>query len=316
MRYGITCPGQGFIKSNLLLPYINHRPIFQNSLDIIDDALNQKFSQKLFNNNDQWLLSTKNAQPAIVATTYIINQILQKLYGINLITPNAVIMGHSLGEYTGLLLNGKLSLSTTIKLVSLRGQLMEQLDLSSKEYTMKVIMFKPSNYDHIVQICSQHKVLANINSHQQVVLSGKQSTITETIKLINSQNRIILKVIDLPVEVPFHNEVMAPVESELKSFLEQEEDIGGGGGITTMISNLTGKVSDDQDLIENTIAVNSKPVRWVDSINTLTEMGVTEVINFGPGQVLHNLNGKFPLTNYSLDTLEDTKLIGHIRGFV
>lgn len=313
MRYAITCPGQGFVRGQLLRPHIKYKPLFQRSLEIIDDCLQESFSEKLFHENESWLLNTSNAQPAIMATTYIINEILVKQFNLNLINSNAVLLGHSLGEYTALLLNQKLSLPTAIKLARLRGQLMERLQSSTNtKFTMKAIMFRGDNFERIQQICNHNEVLANINSPQQLVLSGPKTTVDETINQINASKRLILKVVDLPVTIPFHHKSLSPIQSELQAFLESESTGNNNNtynpGITEMVSNLTGELAQDDKLLPNTICLNSCPVQWVKSLQTLSRMGITEVINLGPGQILHNINSKFDFTNYSLDSLNTSEI--------
>lgn len=306
MKLAVTCPGQGLARTNLLAPYTKYRPVFHHTLAELDETLNQKFSHNLFNHEPQWLAKTSNAQPAILSTTYIINEIIRNQFDIELVSPSTVLLGHSLGEYTALLLNQQLTLPTALKLVQMRAQLMEQLDLQSLGYRMKAIMFRPANYSQVLKVCVDNKVLANANSYQQLVLSGKESEINHTIDQINATKKLVMKTVDLPVQIPFHHETLAPIQLELESFLATQPI---KPGITSVVSNLNGKETrTSADIIHNTIHLNSKPVQWIESMETLTNMGVTDIVNLGPGQVLHNINTKFPFTNHSLDTLDPDQI--------
>lgn len=300
--YAITCPGQGIIKDGLLVPYAKFQHHFQESLEIIDESLNEKFSEKLLNNQDgfgkQWLIHTSNAQPAILATTYIICEIVRKEYGIDLPRNEKVqfLLGHSLGEYTALLLSGVLDLTGAIKLVRERGRLMEEL-VSSDDYSMVALMFKPSYFSEIMLKSKEMEVLANVNSYQQIVLSGKLSKIDETIKAINNESKKILKTVKLPVKIPFHNSILHEIEPKLLQLATPIQK-----PTKPIISNLQGEVSADPLL--STIRANSQAVQWTKSMEYLVRNNITDIINLGPGDVLKGLNSKFKVRNHSVESVE------------
>lgn len=300
--YAITCPGQGIIKDGLLVPYAKFQHHFQDSLEIIDESLNEKFSDKLLNNQvgfgKEWLIHTSNAQPAILATTYIICEIIRKEYGIDLPQNDKVkfLLGHSLGEYTALLLAGVLDLTGAIRLVRERGRLMEEL-VTNNDYSMVALMFKPSFFSDILLMSQEAEVLANVNSYQQIVLSGKSSKIDKTIAEINSESKKILKTVKLPVKIPFHNTILHEVEPKLSQLVTPLQK-----PTKPIVANLHGEVSPDP--FTSTIRANSKPVQWTKSMEYLVANNVTDVINLGPGDVLQGLNSKFKVRNYSVDSVE------------
>lgn len=297
IKYAVTCPGQGFVREGLLGPLKQFEHIYKDDLTVIDDSLQEKFSDQLYTHSSDWLMKTSNAQPAIVATTYIINKILREHYGLDVVKHSRVILGHSLGEYSGLLLSDRLDLSTTMKLVRLRGKLMESLDTS--EYSMKVLTFKSEKFLEILHACNKNSIVANINHDQQITISGKTNALNTTIKEINNNKhkRVISRITSLPVSIPFHNSLIQSIEPDL---LQYSESIRPSS--LPMITNLTGEEkTNDQEIFNNIIAVNSKPVQWVKSMNHLSNLGITHVINMGPGTILHNINKKYPFKNFSLD---------------
>lgn len=302
MKYAVTCPGQGFIRSNLLAPYLKYRPLYQLALDEIDQALNTSFSEDMISNDETWLHSTSNAQPAILSMTVIIHRILAH-HGIDLVANSLAIIGHSLGEYTALVLNNKLDLTTAVKLVRLRGQLMESLPLLG--YKMYALMFKPQHFQHIYDVCQQHDVLANINGVQQIVISGHHAKLDLIITTLNKEKKIILRTTQLPVQIPFHNPILSPIEGQLTEFLSKSQQ---GEAITTMISNLTGDVVVNNDMVPTVISANSQPVQYVKSMDTLKNLGITTLFNLGPGTILHNLNRKYDFTNHLIDTVDEQVL--------
>lgn len=294
----VTCPGQGIIESGLLAPFKSLQSYFQESLDEVDEALNEEFSKNLFNtSNDfanKWLIRTSNAQPAILLTTYIINQLLHRCYGVNLAQDERVkyFMGHSLGEYTTLLLTKVLDLSVAVRLVRERGLLMEKVS-KNDEYSMVLILFKPENFAKILSICREEGVLANVNSYLQLSLSGKSVRLQQVIDHINTSTRLILKSITLPVVIPFHNAVLDSVEPALRKYGRYAKK-----PLKPIVSNLNGEATTDP--FENTLLANSRPVQWVDSMNYVLRKGTTDIVNLGPGLVLQGLNKKFRVNNHAV----------------
>lgn len=302
-KYAITCPGQGLIYTGILRPYEQYRKHFQPILDEADEVLQEKFSEKLFDPSPEfakkWLINTSNAQPAILTTTFVINKILKQEFNVHLVENATYLLGHSLGEYTAQLLAGVIDYKTALNLVRKRGQLMENL-FKSDEYGMVALMFKPTNFETILGKTSDY--LANINSHQQVVLSGKLAGIQELVASINSEKKLILRSIQLPVKIPFHSTVLQPIEEELSNILTP---VNLKSPITPIIGNLNGKPIND--FMQSTIAANSKPVQWVNSMEYLMENGITNIINLGPGDVLQGINSKYKMQNTLIDSIESMK---------
>lgn len=296
MFFAITCPGQGVLKRALLKPYLKF-PI-KNVLNEVNEALGYDFTQQLVDNDEVWLKNTVNAQPAIFTITYLINHICTQHLGLRLDKASA-ILGHSLGEYSALCLNGTLSLPTTIRLVSLRGKLMGKLQ--NDDYGMKILMLRPNNFDQVQEYCLENGVLANINNSQQITISGFNEKLDLVIHYLKS-NKLIMRSTNLPVQIPFHSSQLSQIEPELLKFLDSEPI---NPSTFPLIANLTGEIS---HTITDTISVNSKPVNWVKSVNQLQNLGVSHIINLGPSNVLHNLNTKFPYENHLLDELTTSEI--------
>lgn len=315
-KFAVTCPGQGALYKGLLAPYEKYRPVFQECLTEIDEALQENFSEKLLNKDanytKEFLTKTSRAQPAIVATTYIINQILKKLHGVDLFQDDGVsyVLGHSLGEYSGLLLSGGIDLYTAMQLVRRRGILMEQLAQGEK-YGMTALIFRPQHFLRVCAVAQLRKVLSNINSEQQVAISGRLSEIQEAIKEINGSSKIIMKQVSLPTTIPFHNRVLEKIEPELINYLDREKD-----PTVPQVMNLTA-TSQTGRRLRLIIDANSQPVRWHESLKLLSEKGVTDVVNLGPGDLLRAFMTRFPFRTHSVDSLgsmEELRTYWYTKG--
>ncbi|CAK7902591.1 hypothetical protein CAAN1_18S01926 [[Candida] anglica] len=316
--YAITCPGQGIIKSGLLAPFSQYRCHFDDILQSTDEALKENFSKHLFNEDEefakQWLSRTSNAQPAILITTYILHTILKKEFNVDLMrNPNVkYVMGHSLGEYTALCLSDAIDLETSVKLVRRRGTLMEDLIKEKPNpYEMMAVLFKPSSFSQLLKLLAEENILANINSYQQLVISGHRSKLVEVVERINSleKKKIILKTVKLPVTIPFHSDVLGEIEPELMEFAPKSNK----PLFKPIISNLTGEpVYDSSSAFTNTILANSRPVQWVASMEKCISTDITNFINVGPGTVLQDINSKFKVQNNSMDSLKSMEEISKL----
>lgn len=329
LKYAITCPGQGFIRPNIISPYLKFLSTLKPILQEIDDALQDDFSRQLSSNSEAFLMKTSNAQPAILTVSYCIHEIMKRDFGLDLSLNATALLGHSLGEYTALLLGGYIDLSTAIRTVRLRGKLMENLQLSG--YTMVAIMFKSDNYEYLYNESLSSGILANANAENQIVLSGPQRDIDAFIARVNSSKKKILRSTVLPVEIPFHNTVLQSIESHLQDQLQLNQALK----YVPVISNVSGRITADsgdcgkrcaqntagntdtgahmaQETIRSTVRGTSRPVQYVASMETAKTMGIQSLINLGPGVVLHNINKRYNFKNYSLDTLQDMEQISNI----
>lgn len=302
--FAVTCPGQGIVAKGCLNALKSHQHRFQQILDCVDETLGESFSSHLLeppsSRPDTWSQLTSNAQPAIVASTYVIYNLYKELYGIDLAHDSRVsyLMGHSLGEYTALLLGEVITLPQAIAVVRKRGVLMEEL-VKDKDYAMAVLVFKPSEFDAVVKMAHEYDVLACINNSTQILISGEPSQLQRAVDAMNSPKKTILKQAKLPVTIPFHNTVLRPMDDQLAALVTEQRTSS-----KLLISNLTGTECADLPF-SNTVKSNSRPVQWKKSMELLVEKGVRKVVNLGPGNAVDAINGRFNVDNFPLKGLED-----------
>lgn len=313
--FAVTCPGQGIVLPGFLMPFQAHARSLAPVLDQIDDALGEKFTANLFNPSadfaQRWLASTANAQPAILLATYVIHHLFRELHGVDLVGRARFVLGHSLGEYLALCLAGVLDVGPAVRLVRKRGQLMEALRLHN--CGMVALMIRPLAHDLVVDYFGTAGVVANINSPSQIVLSGQLPHLNKLVDDFKASHpKSILKTVPLPVSIPFHSPMIASIEPELAAQVSASQPTLGLPK-TAVVANLSASAapaaSDPRRLVANTIAVNSCPVRWADSIAYCIDHGITDVVNLGPGLVLHALNGKFKVNSHALNSLDSFDLV-------
>lgn len=308
--FALALPGQGIVRPGLLKSYASLRhSVLKDEIKILDKTLGNSFTENLFGDqNPNWLSRTSNAQPAILTASYFLYIILKRQYNVDLVPKHIKFMlGHSLGEYTALLINGNIGYEFALNLVSKRGKLMEDLvntENHGGNFGMRAILCRPNSFDSLLELFSDAGILANINNRNQIVVSGEVNKIDKVIEEINNkEKRLILKNVKLPVSIPFHNKILSVIQPKLSELCTGHYSKGK----VPIISNMTGLPTMDTDtLISNTIEVNSKPVQWVKSMEFLIKTGeVTDIINFGPGDVLQGINSKFSIKNHKINSIED-----------
>ncbi|GBL49070.1 hypothetical_protein [Candidozyma auris] len=303
----VACPGQGIIPRGCLAAFKPHHDLIAPSLELVDEVLNEKFSKNLFGDTsadaDEWSLRTSNAQPAILASTVITNQMFEKLHGIDMVKEPKVhyVLGHSLGEYTALVLAGVLDFGDALRIVRKRGLLMEEL-IGIGDYSMMVLVFRPGNFDAVSAVAAEYNVLACVNNSSQISISGTSLQVEKALAAM--PEGAVLKSVKLPVKIPFHNELLESIESQLAEMAPKDLK----QPIKPIVSNLAGSVSTGNCYL-NTVKDNSKPVLWKQSLDFLKNNGIKHIVNLGPGSALGDMNKRSGLENHPLVGIEDMKVL-------
>ncbi|RCK62598.1 Malonyl CoA-acyl carrier protein transacylase [Candida viswanathii] len=315
IKYAITCPGQGFYRNGLLEPVKHHRHLYQRYLEELDDTLQQDFSSRLFASEREqdareWLGKTSNAQPAMLASAYILLKLVEtQTHGVGFVLGASYLLGHSLGEYTALVLSGVVDFATGLKVVRKRGELMEELCQGGRggvEYGMVALLIKPKFVDDVVLLAREWNVLGNINSTFQIVVSGEVEKLHKFIDKLKEVNRLaVMKAVTLPVSIPFHSDILQPIVPELALLLEGQLK----PQLIPIISNLNGEVSGDAETtVKNLLEANYQPVQWFKSMTFLEKSPVETVFNLGPGEAIHGINRKYKINSVSLDDIDNVQL--------
>ena len=227
---------------------------------------------------------TENTQPALLTASVALWRLFCERGG----EAPAVMAGHSLGEYSALVCAGALKFTDAVKLVNLRGKYMQDA-VGAGEGAMAAILGLDDAV--VVEVChkaAEGEVVSavNFNSPGQVVVAGQVTAVQRAVKLAKEAGA--RKAIELPVSVPSHCALMKPAAERLKDTLA---DITLVKPAIPVVQNVTADVCNDPaQLKENLIAQLYSPVRWVETIAAMQEMGVGQFAECGPGKVLAGLN--------------------------
>ena len=272
----LVFPGQGSQAVGMGRDLYDNNPDARAVFDEVDDALNQKLSDIIFNGPMDELTLTTNVQPAIMAVSIA----MLRASGIEL---TKYVAGHSLGEYTALCAAGALSVGDTARLLRLRGDAMQRAVPIGTGLTAVILGL---DIEKVREICAQTDCdVANDNSPGQVVVSGARDVVEKTLEQAKAAGA--KRAMPLALSVPVHCRIQAPAAEEMRAALEKIE-IKTPNAI--LISNKTAApMTDPAEIKEALVYQITHGVRWRESVLKMHELGITETIEVGPGAVLTGL---------------------------
>lgn len=314
MRYSLIFPGQGAQRSGMGKSFYDKYQASKSVFEEADEALGFSLTQTIFEGTPDELAKTVITQPAILVTSIAAFRALESEYGA--LAPNAVA-GHSLGEYTSLVAAGVISLADGVRLVHLRGGLMQQA-VPLEEGSMTAIV--GMELDEVRAVCTaaaQGEVcqVANVNAPTQIVISGHAGAIARASAAVEAQGSA--KVIPLRVSAPFHSDLMRPVADELR---ETFAGIKWSEPACPIVTNVDAEpVSAVADIKDALYRQTFSPVLWSQSVLKMEQMGAECYVELGPGSVLSGLvrkicKGKRPYAVSDVEELD--KAVSALMGEV
>ena len=275
-------PGQGSQYPGMGLDYFTQHPVCRDTFLEADEALHEKLSETIFRGAEESLTQTANAQPAILTVSVAIGRWLMQERGVRPVA----MAGHSLGEYSALVLSQAMDFPSAIRAVRARGRFMQEA-VPLGEGTMAAILGAD---DAVVEkVCEEisaqgHTVEpANYNCPGQLVISGSNQGVA--LASAECKARGALKTVPLKVSAPFHSSMLRPAGDRLAQVLSEIRFLAPK---IPYLSNVTAEEVRDADSIAPLLAAQVwKPVKWAQSLGRLVNQhpGVP-IVECGPGKVL------------------------------
>ena len=301
----ILFPGQGSQFVGMGSDFYEKFDLVKDIFATADKTLGFSLSNIILKGPEEELRLTQNAQPAIMTVGVSIYKVLNKKYNLNL-GDAKYFAGHSLGEYTALVCSGSLELDKAIFLLHERGKAMQAAVPKGEGAMIAILGMKLNEVENEIKTLGTNEVceIANDNSNEQVVVSGKKDIIDILSQNLKEKKK---RGIILPVSAPFHCSLMNKAASSMK---EKIQKVNFKKPIPSIISNVTAKPENNENSIKSLLVdqITSR-VRWRESVNYMISEKVNEFIEIGPGKVLSGLVKKIDksanIKNFS--SLKDIK---------
>jgi [acyl-carrier-protein] S-malonyltransferase len=274
--------GQGSQYVGMMKDLYENSVTAREIIETADDILGYKLSTICFDGPAETLQQTEHTQPAIFLHGYILYILLSE----EGISPDGAA-GHSLGEYTALVAAGALMYEDALRIVRLRGTLMQKAG-EDQPGTMAAIIGLDN--DSVIAICTKAKEsgvvqAANFNSPGQVVISGSLEAVSEAMELAREMGARLVK--ELVVSGAFHSPLMQPAQNALAEVL-------AGTDIRTsrlpVYANVTAEPVTEPDSVRTALRAQiTAPVLWEQSMRAMLRDGFNDFFEVGPGKVLQGL---------------------------
>jgi [acyl-carrier-protein] S-malonyltransferase len=274
-------PGQGSQCVGMGLELYNTSRAAREVFEEADDSLDFNLSQLIFHGPAAELQDTINSQPAIMVVSIACWKAWEEFLGVK--PPPISVAGHSLGEYTSLVVAGVLSFRDGLKLVRERGRLMHQASLERPGGMAAIIGLDEFALEHV---CAETGVeLANINSDDQIVISGDKIAVARSMDLATARGA--KKTIPLPVSGAFHSSLMDQAQAGLA---EAVESLHFRDPVVPIVANSTGQpLTTAGQVQEELVSGLCHCVQWKNSVRYMVGSGVSHFVEFGPARVLASL---------------------------
>ncbi len=291
-------PGQGSQSLGMLAEHGAQQKLILDTFAEASEALGYDLWALTQQGPEEQLNQTDKTQPAILAASVA----LWRLWLAEAGACPAFVAGHSLGEYSALVAAGSLSFTDAVKLVERRGQLMQQAVPAGQGGMAAILGLEDADVLAACAEAAQGEVVnaVNFNAPGQVVIAGAAAAVERAIEACKVRGA--KRAMALPVSVPSHCDLMRPAAER---FAEAVSGVAWQAPQIPLVQNVSATVVADLDALKrDLLAQLYNPVRWVESMVRLSALGVTSLVECGPGKVLSGLNKRCVkgINTYNLDT--------------
>ncbi len=280
--YSYVFPGQGSQTVGMGLELFHISAAAREVFEEADDSLDFPLSRIIFEGPSRELRDTMNSQPAIMVVSIACWKAWEEILGAQYPRPVSVA-GHSLGEYTSLVVAGVVSFREGIKLVRERGRLMHEAAEARPGGMAAIIGLEEFAFEHI---CAETGVeLANVNSDDQVVISGDKIAVARAMDLAAARGA--KKTVPLKVSGAFHSSLMGYAQQGLVEALTGLEL--RDPEVPIIANSLAAPVTTVAQVRNELINGLCHCVQWKQSVRYMVNSGVSHFVEFGPARVLSSL---------------------------
>ena len=275
-------PGQGSQVIGMGKELAEKYPVARQTFEEADEALGYKLSQLCFDGPEEKLRLTEITQPAILTTSVAALRVLREK-GVN----SSFVAGHSLGEYSAHVAAGAMTFPDAVRTVRNRGKYMQEAVPVGVGAMAAILGMDLEKVTAVCADAAQGEVCdpANINSAEQIVISGHTAAVGRATKL--ASERGAKRAIMLSVSAPFHCSLMKPAQDRLAVDLQS---LGFQTPLVPVVCNVDAGLIEDADRARDALVRQvTGAVKWDPSIRLLIAEGIQIFVEVGPGKVLCGL---------------------------
>ncbi|EXU74544.1 ACP S-malonyltransferase [Erwinia mallotivora] len=282
-QFAMVFPGQGSQATGMLAELAADNPLIEQAFSEASQALGYDLWALVQKGPAEELNKTWQTQPALLAASVAIFRVWQQKGG----KAPAILAGHSLGEYSALVCAGVINFSDAIRLVELRGRLMQEAVPAGTGAMQAIIGLDDAAIAKACAESAQGQVVSpvNFNSPGQVVIAGNKEAVERAGAACKAAGA--KRALPLPVSVPSHCALMKPAADQLAAALEQ---LTFNTPTIPVVNNVDVKCETSPDAIRSALVRQLySPVRWTECVQFMADQGVTSLLEVGPGKVLTGL---------------------------
>ena len=282
-QFAMVFPGQGSQTVGMLAELAAQYPVVQETFAQASDVLGYDLWQLTAQGPAEELNKTWQTQPALLTASVAIWRVWQQQGG----KQPALMAGHSLGEYSALVCAGALDFKEAVRLVELRGKLMQEAVPEGTGAMYAIIGLDNEAIAAACEASAQGQIVSpvNFNSPGQVVIAGNKEAVERAGAACKTAGA--KRALPLPVSVPSHCALMKPAAEKLAEALKAIT-------VTTpaipVVNNVDARIETDPDAIRTALVKQLySPVRWTECVSYVAAQGVDTLLEVGPGKVLTGL---------------------------
>lgn len=282
-QFAFVFPGQGSQTVGMLAELAAENPIVKHTFDEASSTLGYDLWQLVQQGPAEELNKTWQTQPALLAASVAIFRVWQQQGG----KAPALMAGHSLGEYSALVCAGVLDFQAAIRLVELRGKLMQEAVPEGTGAMYAIIGLDNESIAKACEASAQGQVVSpvNFNSPGQVVIAGDKEAVERAGVACKAAGA--KRALPLPVSVPSHCALMKPAADKLAEALKE---VTFSAPQVPVVNNVDVRTETDPEAIRSALVRQLyNPVRWTESVEFMAAQDVSLLLEIGPGKVLTGL---------------------------
>ena len=300
-KIALIFPGQGSQVAGMGKELVEKYPLARQTFAEADAVLGYKLSEVCFDGPEDQLRLTEITQPAILTTSIAALRVLETR-----MPKPAFVAGHSLGEYSAHVAAGTFSFAEAVRTVRNRGKYMQEAVPVGVGAMAAILGMGLEKVAGVCQDAAQGEVCspANINSPEQVVISGNTAAVERAAKLADERGAKRAKL--LPVSAPFHCSLMKPAQDRLEVDLKA---LRMSKPVYPVASNVDAElVIDEIRAFQTLVRQVTGSVKWDPCMRLLIGQGVETFIEVGPGRVLCGLMRQIDRTQTCLNVADEASL--------